>query len=48
MDGKSDAPALFAGFCLLRQDRYRCMQHENSVERVYAACVKMLAETLPV
>lgn len=46
MGGQNDVPRLFAEFCLA-SERYRCMQQENSVERVYAACVKCLAETLP-
>ena len=46
MGGQNDVPRLFAEFCLA-PERYRCMQHDNSVERVYAACVKLLAETLP-
>ena len=46
MGGQSDVPRLFAEFCLA-PERYRCMQHDNSVERVYAACVKLLAEPLP-
>ena len=44
MGGSNDAPRLFAEFCLV-PERYRCMRQENSVERVYAACAKMLAES---
>ena len=40
--GRPDVPRLFAEFCLM-PERYRCMTHENSVERVYAACGKLLS-----
>jgi len=45
MGGSNDAPRLFAEFCLV-PERYRCMLQENSVERVCAACVKLLTEAL--
>jgi len=45
MGGSNDAPRLFAEFCLV-PDRYRCMRQENSVERVYAACINLLAESM--